>query len=152
MAQIRQGFATGEPTRVHLRAHSLALLAEAWGKEGNFTEGLAELAKAFTLVEKTGIRSFEPELRRLKGEFLLALHPENPADAEASFRQAVAIARHQQAKALELRATMSQARLWQRQGRRDEARDALAAVYGTYTEGFTTPDLVDAAAQLDHLA
>ena len=53
---------------------------------------------------------------------------------------------------LELRATMSQARLWQRQGRRDEARDALAAVYGTYTEGFTTPDLVDAAAQLDHLA
>ena len=152
MAQIRQGFATGEPTRVHLRAHSLALLAEAWGKEGNFTEGLAELAKAFTLVEKTGIRSFEPELHRLKGEFLLALHPENPADAEASFRQAVAIARRQQAKALELRATMSQARLWQRQGRRDEARDALAAVYGTYTEGFTTPDLVDAAAQLDHLA
>ena len=84
MAQIRQGFATGEPTRVHLRAHSLALLAEAWGKEGNFTEGLAELAKAFTLVEKTGIRSYEPELHRLKGEFLLALHPENPADAEAS--------------------------------------------------------------------
>ena len=56
MAQIRQGFATGEPTRVHLRAHSLALLAEAWGKEGNFTEGLAVLAKAFTLVEETGIR------------------------------------------------------------------------------------------------
>jgi predicted ATPase len=152
MAEIRQGLATGEPTRAHLRAHSLALLAEAWGKEGNFTEGLAELAKAFTLVEKTGIRSFEPELHRLKGEFLLALHPENPADAEACFRQAVAMARHQQAKALELRATMSQARLWQRQGRRDEARDALAAVYGTYTEGFTTPDLVDAAAQLDHLA
>ena len=83
-----------------------------------------------------------------KGDYV----EEDPSDAEASFRHAVAIARHQQAKALELRVTMSQARLWQRQGRRDEARDALAAVYGTYTEGFTTPDLVDAAAQLDHLA
>ena len=123
MAQIRQGFDTGEPTRAHLRAHSLALLAEAWGKEGNFTEGLAELAKAFTVVEKTGIRSYEPEMHRLKGEFLLALDPENLADAEACFRQAVAIARRHQAKSLELRATMSLARLWQRQGRRDEARD-----------------------------
>jgi adenylate cyclase len=47
---------------------------------------------------------------------------------------------------------MSQARLWQRQGRRGEARAALAAVYGTFTEGFTTPDLLDAAAQLDSLA
>ncbi len=91
-------------------------------------------------------------MHRLKGEFLLALDPENPAEAEACFRQAVAIARHQQAKSLELRATMSLARLWQRQGRRDEARATLAAVYGTFTEGFTTPDLVDAAAQLNSLA
>ena len=152
MAQIRQGFDTGGPTRAHLRAHSLALLAEACGNGGNITEGLAVLAEAQEVVGETGIHIYDPEMHRLKGEFLLALHPENPADAEASFHKAVAIARRQQAKALELRATMSQARLWQRQGRRDEARDALAAVYGTYTEGFTTPDLVDAAAQLDHLA
>ncbi len=150
MAQIRQGFAIGEPTRVHLRSHSLALLAEAWGKEGNFTEGLAELAKAFTLVEETGIRFYEPELHRLKGEFLLALDPENPAEAEACFRQAVAVACRHQARSLELRATMSLARLWQRQGRHDEARATLAAVYGTFTEGFTTQDLVDAAALLKH--
>ena len=67
MAQIRQGFDTGGPTRAHLRAHSLALLAEAWGKGGNFTEGLAVLAKALTEVEETGIRFCEPELRRLRG-------------------------------------------------------------------------------------
>ena len=91
-------------------------------------------------------------MRRLKGEFLLAVDPDNPAEAEACFRQAVAIARRQQAKSLELRATMSLARLWQRQGRRDEARAALATVYGTFTEGFTTPDLVDAAAQRNSLA
>jgi predicted ATPase len=127
-------------------------MAEAWGKEGNSTEGLAVLATALTEVEETGIRFYEPELHRLKGEFLLALDPENPAEAETCFRLAVAIARRQQAKSLELRATMSLARLWQRQGRRDEARAELVAVYGTFTEGFTTPDLVNAAAQLDRLA
>jgi predicted ATPase len=62
------------------------------------------------------------------------------------FHQAIETARSQQSKGWELRATMGLARLWQRQGRRDEARHALAAVYGTYTEGFTTPDLVDARA------
>jgi predicted ATPase len=122
-------------------------LAEAWGKGGNITEGLAVLAKALTDVEETGIRFSEPELRRLKGEFLLALDPEHPAEVEACFRQAVAISRRHQARSLELRATMSLARLWQRQG-----RAALAAVYGTFTEGFTTPDLVDAAALLNSLA
>jgi len=149
MAQIRQGFDTGGATRSHMRAHSLALLAEAWGKEGNFTEGLAELAKAFTQVEETGIRFYEPELHRLKGEFLLALNPENPAEAEACFRQAVAIARRQQARSLELRATMSLARLWQRQGRRDEARAMLAEIYGWFTEGFETADLKEAKALLE---
>jgi predicted ATPase len=148
MAQVRRGFDTGEPTRAQLRAHSLALLAGAWGKEGNFTEGLAELAKAFTLVEETGIRFYEPELHRLKGEFLLALDPDNPAEAEACFRQALAIARRHQAKSLEMCTTTRLARLWQRQGRRDRARAALAAVYGTYTEGFAMPDLDVAAAFL----
>jgi predicted ATPase len=152
MAQIRQGFNTGGTTRAHPRAYSLALLAEAHGKGGNFTEGLAVLAEALAVVEETGMHIYEPEMRRLKGEFLLALDPETPAEAEACVRQAVAIARRHQAKSLELRATMSLARLWQRQGRRDEARATLAAVYGTFTEGFTTPDLVDAAALLNGLA
>jgi predicted ATPase len=152
MAQIRLGFDTGGTTRSHYRAYSLALLAEAHGKAGNFTEGLAVLADALTVAEETEMHIYEPEMHRVKGEFLLALDPENPARAEACFRQADAIARRHQATSLELRATMSLARLWQRQGRRDEARAAVAAVYGIYTEGFTTPDLVDAAAQLDSLA
>jgi predicted ATPase len=74
------------------------------------------------------------------------------AAAEACFRQAIETARRQQSRAWELRATTSLARLWQRQGHGDQARTALAAVYGTFTEGFTTPDLVDAAALLENLA
>jgi len=75
-----------------------------------------------------------------------------PANAESCSHQTVAIARRHQARSLELRATMSLTGLWQRQGRHDQARAALAAVDGTYTEGFTTPDLVEAAAQLSSLA
>jgi tetratricopeptide (TPR) repeat protein len=151
MTLIRQGFDTGGPTRTHFRAYSLILKAEALGKEGDSTEGLAVLATALKEVEETGIRFYEPELHRLKGEFLLALEPENP-EAETCFRRAIAVSRRHQARSLELRATMSLARLWQRHGRRGEARAALAAVYGTFTEGFTTPDLVDATAQLNNLA
>jgi predicted ATPase len=76
----------------------------------------------------------------------------NEADAEACFHQAIDTSRRQQSRAWELRATTSLARLWQRQGCRDQARAALAAVYGTFTEGFTMPDLVDAAALLENLA
>ena len=152
MALIRQGFDTGGATRAHWRAYFLTLLAETCGKVGNITEGLTVLGEALTVVEETGICIYEPEMHRLKGEFLLALDPEKAADAEACFRQAVAIARRHQAKSLELRATMSLARLWQQQGRGNEAHAALAAVYGTYTEGLTTPDLVDATAQLNSLA
>jgi predicted ATPase len=151
IAQIRQGFDTGGATRAHWRAYSLALLAEACGNGGNITEGLAVLAEALKVVEETGIHIYDPEMHRLKGEFLLVLHPDDAPDAEACFHQAVAVARRHRARSLELRATMSLARLWRRQGRRDEAHAALAAVYGTYTEGFTTPDLVDAAAQLNSL-
>jgi predicted ATPase len=152
IALIRQGFETGGATRAHWRAYSLTLLAEACGRGGNFTDGLAALADALTVVEKSGICMYEPEMYRLKGEFLLHLDPENMADAEACFRQAVATARRHQAKSLELRATMSLARLCQRRGRHAEGHAGLAAVYGTYTEGFTTPDLLDAVAQLDALA
>src|SRR5262249_22787358 len=85
MAQIRKGFDTGGPTRAHLRPHSLTVLAEAWGKEENYTEGLAVLATALKEVDETGIRFNEPELRRLKGEFLLALDATNAEETEACF-------------------------------------------------------------------
>ncbi len=103
------------------------------------------------VAEKNDDRCHEAELYRLKGELLLAESRDETA-AEDCFRRAIETARRQQSKAWELRATMSLARLWQRQGRRDEARDALAAIYGTYTEGFTTPDLVDAKALVECLA
>jgi predicted ATPase len=148
---IYQGFETGGATRAHWRTYFLTLLAEACGKCENLRDGLAAVDEAITVVEKTGICLYEPEMYRLKGEFLLSLDPQNSADAEACFSQAVAIARRHQAKSLELRATMSLARLWQRQGRSSEGHAALAAIYDGYTEGFTTPDLSDAAALLNSL-
>ena len=75
MALIRQGFDTGGATRAHWRAYFLTLLAETCGKVGNITEGLTVLAPALTVVKETGIRIYEPEMHRLKGEFLLALDP-----------------------------------------------------------------------------
>ena len=120
-------------------------LAGSRTRAGRSSEGLA-------IAEKNDERCQEAELHRLKGELLLAESPDQVAAAEDCFRQAIETARRQQSKAWELRATMSLARLWQRQGRRDEARHALAAVHDTYTEGFTTPDLVEAGAMLESLA
>ena len=91
------------------------------------------------------------ELHRLQGALLLAKSGDEAA-AEHCFRQAVEIARRQESRAWELRATASLARLWRRQGRCNDARAALVAVYDTFTEGFTTPDLVDARALLQQLA
>jgi serine/threonine protein kinase/predicted ATPase len=129
----------------------LGLFGEACLRAGRFEDALRSLEQGLALADKNDERWTEAELHRLKGELLLA-EPGDDAGAEACFRQALAIARRQQSKAWELRATLSLARLWQRQGRRDDACAALVAVYGTYTEGFTTPDLVDARALLEALA
>ena len=94
----------------------------------------------------------DPELLRLKGELLIALDPGAKADAEVAFCQAIDIAQRQSSKSWELRAAMSMARLWRDQGKRDEARELLAPVYGWFTEGFDTRDLKEAKALLDELA
>jgi len=91
------------------------------------------------------------ELYRLQGELLLRQALPDAPQAEASFQQALAMARRQQAKSLELRAAMSLARLWQRQGKRAEAHELLAPTYGWFTEGFDTPDLKEAKELLDDL-
>jgi predicted ATPase len=127
-------------------------LADAYIQAGRWDDARQALSEALILVDKNDERCQEAELHRQKGELLLAELADQVAAAEECFRQAIETARRQQSRAWELRATMSLARLWQRQGRRDEARAALAAVCGTYTEGFTTPDLVDATALLDSLA
>jgi predicted ATPase len=104
------------------------------------------------LVDTHGVRFYEAELYRLQGELLLRQAVSAKHQAETCFRQALAIARHQQVKSLELRAVMSLSRLWQQQEKRVEARQMLAEVYGWFTEGFDTADLQEAKALLEELA
>ena len=91
-----------------------------------------------------------PEIHRIQGKLLLAGSDRDAA--EAAFREALSIARAQQAKSLELRAATSLAQLWRDQGRRAQAHDILAPVYGWFTEGFDTLDLKEAKAMLEELA
>jgi len=129
----------------------LCTLGEAHLEAGRFEEARQAVREGMAISEKNDERCQEAELHRLKGELLLAESPDQAAAADC-FQHAIATARRQQSRAWELRATMSLARLWQTQGRRDEARSALTAVYDKYTEGFTTPNLIDARALLETLA
>jgi predicted ATPase len=149
--QMTQGLSAWRATGAEIGGSwRLALLAEAHGMMGQPEAGLAALAEALTVVDKTGARS--SELYRLKGELLLQQNSDNQAEAETCFHQAIAIAQNQQAKSFELRTATSLARLWQQQGKRQEAYDLLAPVYGWFTEGFDTLDLKDAKTLLDELA
>jgi predicted ATPase len=173
VTQMRQGLATHQATEGELaRPYFLALLAEAYGGIGKAEEGLIVLAEALDIVNKNGERFYEAELHRLKGESLLMqavgrggsrtaptetsmLVEANQtvlAKAETCFRQALDIAHWQSAKSLELRAVMNLSRLWQRQSKREEARQMLAEIYGWFTEGFDTRDLKEAKALLEELS
>jgi predicted ATPase len=155
IGQMHQGIAAWQATGAEVfRPYSLGLLAEAYGKAGQAEEGLPLLAEALAAANNTGERYYEAELYRLKGAMLLTQADKEPRwlEAEESFRQALAVARHQQAKSLELRATMSLSRLWQRLGKRAEARQLLAEIYGWFTEGFDTADLQEAKALLAELS
>jgi DNA-binding SARP family transcriptional activator/predicted ATPase len=151
MAQMREGMAINQSVGVGFWfPGTLGALAEAQARAGNPQQGLATLAEALDLLEQTEERCWEAELHRLRGELLL-IHG-NEAGAEASLQHSVEIARRQQARSWELRATTSLARLWQAQGRTDEAREELAEIYGWFTEGFDTRDLQEAKALLEELA
>ena len=128
----------------------LGHLAAAHASIGALEDGLGLLDEAIVTVEQTQERLFEAELHRLRGEVLLGLGM--TGDGEAALLRALAVARQQDARMWELRAATSLARLWDRQGRRTEARDLLAPVQGWFTEGFDTSDLSDAKAMLDALA
>jgi predicted ATPase len=128
--------------------YGLALLAEASAQVGQYEAGFTLLAEALAVANDTGERRWDAELHRLKGELLLARATEHNPEAETCFRQALDIARHQQAKSLELRAAMSLSRLWRQQGKRQAAHDLLAPIYSWFTEGFDTADLQDARALL----
>ncbi|HEV8712460.1 MAG TPA: hypothetical protein VGX03_06490 [Candidatus Binatia bacterium] len=179
IAQIRQGLAAWRATGAQLRLpRFLAMLAEAYGKAGQAEEGLSALAEALAVMDKTGEREYETELYRLKGELTLQqssvqinhktkdkeqrakiprTRPQTPspraeAEAGACFHKAIEVARRQSAKSLELRAVMSLSRLWQQQGKKKQARQMLAEIYGWFTEGFDTADLREARMLLDELA
>jgi predicted ATPase len=153
IARVHHGLTTRQAIGIELSQPTfLALLAEAYRHAGQSAEGFAVLADALTRVDKTRERWWGAELHRLRGELLLeGLSADNHTEAETCFRQAIAIAQNQSAKSFELRAATSLARLWQQQGKRQEAYDLLAPVYGWFTEGFDTADLQDAKALLDAL-
>jgi hypothetical protein len=127
----------------HLDAEDYRVVVRA------YQAAVTALSEALSLVEKTGERYYAAELHRLKGELLLQQTAPEVSYAEACFQQALNIARHQQAKALELRAAMSLGRLWQQQGKQQEARTLLAGVYHWFPEGFDTADLQEAKALLE---
>jgi predicted ATPase/class 3 adenylate cyclase len=127
----------------------LPVLGEVSGALGQVDAGLAMVAEALELIEQTGARWYEAETYRIKGTLLLLQAVPDAAQAEACFQHALDIARHQEAKSWELRAATSLARLWQSQGKRQEAHDLLAPVYAWFTEGFDTADAQEASMLLD---
>jgi predicted ATPase len=172
IAQIQQGLAACRTTGAGMwRPWFLTILATAYEKVGQTQAGLTTLAEALEITEKNGERLSGAEVYRLKGELTLQQESqksksksqkskvpkpksqilEPQSEAEACFHKAIAIARHQQAKSLELRATTSFARLWQQQGKQAEAHQMLAEIYGWFTEGFDTKDLQEAKALLEAL-
>jgi predicted ATPase len=157
IAQMRQGLMAFRATGAEQwRPYFLALLAGAYRKVGQAEDGLSVLSEALAGVHKKGEREHEAELYRLKGTLTLQSKVQSPKskveeEAEGYFLTAIEIAQSQQAKSLELRATMSLARLWQQQGKRAEAHKLLSEVYNWFTEGFDTKDLQEAKALLDSL-
>jgi DNA-binding SARP family transcriptional activator/predicted ATPase len=151
IAQMREGIATFQAMGSRtLLPGTLGSLAVAQAKAGQPQEGLATLAEALDLVAETEEHHWEAELYRLRAELLLMQGDE--AGAEASLQKAVEVALHQQAKSWELRATMSLARLWHKQGRTGEARKVLAEIYGWFTEGYDSADLREAKTLLEELS
>ena len=152
VAQIREGLSVLERTGVQLyRPYFLANLADALGKMGQVEEALSALHEALDISRQCGVPYWDSELQRCNGELLLAANGMDGAAAEACFRRAIDTAQGQGAKSLELRAATSLARLWTEQGKRGQAHDLLAPIYGWFTEGFETADLRDAKALLDEL-
>ena len=149
--QLRAGIAhhMSIGDRCYMSSH-YGYLAEGQAKTDQQKKALTTLGKALALVEELDERYYEAELHRLRGEFLL--QQGDVKAAEVSFTKAVEVAHGQDAKSWELRAATDLARLWQTQGKSDEAYELLASVYDWFTEGFDTPDLVAAKRLLEELS
>jgi DNA-binding SARP family transcriptional activator/predicted ATPase len=150
--RIAEGFADWMATNQTLaQTFYVGMLAEAYAAQHDVEGSLQFIDMALALAEQTGERFWTAELYRRKGE-LLWQQASSGADVEACFVQAIAIARQQQAKSLELRATTNLCRLWQSQDNRAQAYEWLVEIYGWFTEGFDTPDLLEARALLNELS
>ena len=153
IAKLHQGVAASRATGAEAGLpYWLSLLAGAYAKGGRVEEGLAVLTEALDMVHKNGQRMSEPGLYVLKGWLLLARSGDNQAEAKSCFRQAIDIARRQSAKSSELRAVVGLSFLLQSQGKKEEARQMLAEIYGWFTEGFDRGDLRAAKALLQELS
>ncbi|MGB3716162.1 MAG: tetratricopeptide repeat protein, partial [Candidatus Promineifilaceae bacterium] len=151
MDQIREGLTTKHSIDTWCYGSgTLGTLAEAEGKTGHPEKGLTILNEALALVEQTDERYLEAELYRLRGE--LHIMQGDDDQAEDSFEKAIEVARRQSAGSWELRASIGLARLWEKQGRKEEAQKVLGPVYSWFTEGFDTPDLREARALLEEIS
>ena len=149
VACLRAGLAS-ERGALLLRPYGLACLAEAMARKGEHESALATAREGLKVQDETGYGLWNAELHRLEGISLLGLNRLD--EGQRALEAALRVAQRQQAKAYELRAATSLARLWGEPGRRADAYDLLAPVYGWFTEGFDTLDLKDAKALLDELA
>jgi predicted ATPase len=150
---MRRGIAAATNTGVRAYgAFFLGLVAEALALAGEIEDGLADLDQALARSALSGERWWDAELHRLRGDLLYRLSRPDFDHAESSFRAALSIAREQGTKGFELRAATSLARLLRNVGRREEARQLLAPIYGWFTEGFDFADLKEAKALLTALA
>ena len=155
---MQRGLAAQQATgAAAFRSYFLALLAEGYRQDRQAEAGLRVLPEALTIVSQHAEHFYEAELYRLRGEILwqpgTVQRGSRPkiGKAEECFQQALAIARRQQAKSLELRAAMSLSWLWQQQGKSEDARALLAPIYDWFSEGFDTADLQEAKALLEEL-
>lgn len=152
LEQMHQGLAALRTAGGEVgRPYFLTLLADAYGTVAQADTGLSLLTEARTIMDQNGQHFVDAEYHRLEGELRLHQTETDASQAARYFQQALDIARQQQARSWELRAATSLARLWQSQGKRQEAYDLLAPVYGWFTEGFDTADLQEAKALLNEL-
>jgi predicted ATPase len=150
IAQVRQGIVAWRATGAAVFVPYFGtVLADVCAHLGHVEDGLQALSEAHPLVEQQEERYWEAEVYRLQGVLLPQQTIMQQEEAETWLQRALDIARRQQAKSLELRAATSLSRLWQQQGKRQEAHDLLAPVYNWFTEGFDTLDLKDAKMLLD---
>jgi predicted ATPase len=153
VTELHQGITAWRNTGAALSlSHWLALLAEGYGSVGQTELGLTAVGEALAVVAQYEEGYYEAESHRLQGALWLQQSPAKSTKAESCFHTALSVARGQQAKSWELRAAVSLARLWQQQGKHQEASDLLAPVYAWFTEGFDTADLRDAKSLLDELS